>query len=87
MHLLILLLKTEKLTPSLYSAVESNFNALQNHGLDKCPYNGIDGYKRYIGSVILGRNTQILGKLLIDKEKEKQLRSEKIKAGLLRKAS
>ena len=70
-----------------HSAVESNFNALQNHGLDKCPYNGIDGYKRYIGSVILGRNTQILGKLLIDKEKEKQLRSEKIKAGLLRKVS
>ena len=30
-----------------HSAVESAINAPENHGLDRCPNRGIDGFKRY----------------------------------------
>ena len=44
-----------------HSAVESNINALEIHGLDRCPDRGIKGFKRYVGLAVLGRNIQILG--------------------------
>ena len=31
-----------------HSAVESAINALENHGLDRCPDHCIDGFKRYV---------------------------------------
>ena len=31
-----------------HSGVESAINALENHGLDRCPDHGIDGFKRYV---------------------------------------
>ncbi|MFT5085468.1 MAG: IS5 family transposase [Lentisphaeria bacterium] len=31
-----------------HSAVESAVNALEQHGLDRCPDHGIDGFKRYV---------------------------------------
>lgn len=57
-----------------HSAVESGINALEVHGLDKCPDHGIDGFKRYIALAILARNLQQLGaikrKFEINKLKE-----------------
>ena len=44
-----------------HSAVESDINALEVHGLDKCPDHGIDGFKRYVSLAVLGRNIQKLG--------------------------
>lgn len=44
-----------------HSAVESGINALEVHGLDKCPDNGLQGFKRYVGLAILARNIQKLG--------------------------
>lgn len=44
-----------------HAAVESSINALEVHGLDRCPDNGINGFKRYVGLSVLGRNFQILG--------------------------
>ena len=29
-----------------HSAIESNINCLEHHGLDKCPDKGINGYLR-----------------------------------------
>ena len=40
-----------------HSGVESAINALENHGLDRCPDHGIDGFKRYVSLGILARNT------------------------------
>ncbi len=44
-----------------HSAVESAINALEVHGLDKCPDHGIDGFKRYVSLAVLSRNIQKLG--------------------------
>jgi len=44
-----------------HSAVESAINALEVHGLDKCPDQGINGFKRYVALAIVARNIQRLG--------------------------
>jgi len=44
-----------------HAAVESAINALEIHGLDRCPDRGIDGFKRYVALAILARNIQQLG--------------------------
>ena len=44
-----------------HSAVESGINGLENHGLDRCPDHGIDGFKRYVSLSVLARNLQIVG--------------------------
>jgi hypothetical protein len=44
-----------------HSAVESAINALEAHGLDKYPDQGIDGFKRYVALAIVARNIQRLG--------------------------
>lgn len=44
-----------------HSAVESAINALENHGLDRCPDHGIDAFKRYVSLSVLARNLQIIG--------------------------
>lgn len=47
-----------------HSAVESDINALEQHGLDRCPDTGIDGYRRYVALAVLGTNLHRLGSLL-----------------------
>lgn len=44
-----------------HSAVESAINALEVHGLDRCPDHGIYGFKRYVALAVLARNIQQLG--------------------------
>ncbi|MCU7902330.1 MAG: transposase, partial [Candidatus Thiodiazotropha sp. (ex Lucinoma aequizonata)] len=57
-----------------HSAVESAINALEHHGLDKCPDHGIDGFKRYIALAVVARNIQRLGAVLRQQEQEKEQR-------------
>jgi len=59
-----------------HSAVESAINALEVHGLDKCPDHGIDAFERYVALAVLSRNIQTLGTIkrakgrrLIEKQK------------------
>ena len=59
-----------------HSAVESAINALENHGLDRCPDHGIVGFKRYVGLAVLARNIQILGAKIQQKEL-KRIRRQK----------
>jgi transposase, IS5 family len=54
-----------------HSAVESAINALENHGLDRCPDHGIVGFKRYVSLAVLARNIQILGANVQRKEQER----------------
>ena len=68
-----------------HSAVESSINALVNHGLDRCPDHGLDGFKRYVGLAVLARNIQILGHNIQQKENKKQQRLEKRQRLQLRK--
>ncbi len=51
-----------------HSAVESAINALEVHGLDRCPDHGLEGFKRYVALAMLGRNIQILGARLRKQE-------------------
>ncbi len=54
-----------------HAAVESAINALENHGLDRCPDHGIIGFKRYVGLAVLARNIQKLGAVMRKKELKK----------------
>lgn len=53
-----------------HSAVESAINALEVHGLDRCPDKGIDGFKRYVALAIVARNRQHLGAILVRQERQ-----------------
>jgi transposase, IS5 family len=64
-----------------HAIVESSIHALKNHGLDRCPDHGLDGFKRYVSLSVLARNLQILGRLLQKKEL-KQLERQTKKAAL-----
>ena len=60
-----------------HSAVESNINMLEHHGLNRCPDKGLNHFKNYVGLSILAYNLHQLGKLLIaqkQKEKEKNVK-------------
>ena len=61
-----------------HSAVESSINALENHGLDRCPDHGIHGFKRYVALAVVARNIQIIGHVLQQQE-VKQLQHAKQK--------
>ena len=53
-----------------HPAVESAIHALENHGLDRCPDHGIEGFRRYVALAIVGRNIQQLGTILFEIAKE-----------------
>jgi len=62
-----------------HSAVESAINALDHHGLDRCPDHGIYGFERYVALGIVGRNLQRLGGIILEKEKKALKRREKLR--------
>ncbi|MGC2185114.1 MAG: ISNCY family transposase [Terriglobales bacterium] len=64
-----------------HSAVESAINALENHGLDRCPDHGIYGFKRYVALAVVARNLQHVGHILQQKELKRQARHEKRTGG------
>jgi hypothetical protein len=66
-----------------HSAVESAINALEVHGLDKCPDHGIEGFKRYVALAIVARNIQRLGVVVREQALQKIAR----RRGLYRKAA
>jgi len=54
-----------------HSAVESNINQLEHHGLDKCRDKGLKRFKSYVALGVLSYNLHRMGKLLIEMEKVK----------------
>lgn len=58
-----------------HSAIESAINALENHGLDRCPDHGITGFKTYVALAVIARNLQILGHI-IQQKKLKRLKKQ-----------
>jgi len=57
-----------------HSSVESSINALENHGLDRCPDHALRGFNRYVALAVVARNIQILGHLLLQKDLKKEQR-------------
>lgn len=62
-----------------HSAVESAINALEVHGLDRCPDHGLNGFKRYVALAVLARNIQQLGVRVREKQLALIKRQEKVK--------
>ena len=60
-----------------HSAVESAINALEVHGLDRCPDHGIDGFKRYVALAIVARSIHRIGAILSQIELRRLQRAAK----------
>ena len=48
-----------------HSAIESNINGLEHHGLNRCPDKGLRGFKRYAGFGVLAYNLHKIGNHLL----------------------
>jgi transposase, IS5 family len=48
-----------------HSAVESEINSLEHHGLNRCLDVGLEGYKRYVGYGVLSYNLHVIGRELL----------------------
>ena len=53
-----------------HSAVESNINSLEHHGLDRCPDKGFSGYTRYTGLGVIAYNLHQIGKGILRQAQE-----------------
>ena len=53
-----------------HSAVESNINMLEHHGLNRCLDKGLHGFKRCVGLSVLAYNLHLLGNALLIKERK-----------------
>jgi len=60
-----------------HSAVESAINALEVHGLDRCPDHGIKGFRRYVALAVVARNIQKLGAELRKQERAAEERKRR----------
>jgi len=60
-----------------HSAVESDINRLEHHGLDRCPDKGLKAFKRYCALGVLAANLHKLGNVLQEKTRKKQERLRK----------
>src|SRR5258708_13557457 len=52
-----------------HNAIESDINALEHHGLDRCPDKGLHGFKRYTGFGVLAYNLHKIGQRLLDRHR------------------
>ncbi|MEK9165232.1 MAG: ISNCY family transposase [Patescibacteria group bacterium] len=69
--------KTFKALRNAHSAIESNINMLEHHGLNRCADRGLDGYKRYVGLSVLAYNLHIMGNHIIAVERKKEEERQK----------
>ena len=54
-----------------HPAVESAINALESHGLDRCPDKGEDNFMRYASMAVTASNLHRIGVIFMAKELEK----------------
>ncbi len=52
-----------------HSAVESQINSLEHHGLNRCLDVGIDGYRRYVGYGVPSYNLHVIGRELLAQQR------------------
>lgn len=51
-----------------HSAVESEINSLEHHGLNRCRDVGLSGYLRYVGYGVMSYNLHVIGRELLARE-------------------
>jgi transposase, IS5 family len=64
--------KEYKTLRNKHSAIESNINMLEHHGLGKCRDKGIRNYKKYVGLSVLAMNLHLIGNEIKRQQKEKE---------------
>jgi len=52
-----------------HSAVESEINSLEHHGLNRCLDVGLQGYQRYVGCGVLSYNLHVIGRELLARQR------------------
>jgi hypothetical protein len=52
-----------------HSAVESEINSLEHHGLNRCLDVGIKGYQRHVGYGVLSYNLHVIGRVLLARQR------------------
>jgi hypothetical protein len=52
-----------------HSAVESEINSLEHHGLNRCLDVGLEGYRRYVGYGVMSYNLHVIGRALLARER------------------
>ena len=55
-----------------HSEVESNINALEHHGVNRCPDRGLIGFRRYVALGVLAYNLHKLGNLLLERDRNQK---------------
>src|SRR4051812_49348934 len=68
--------KTFKQLRNAHSAIESNINMLEHHGLNRCTDKGVKGYNRNVGLSVLAYNLHIIGNMLQKQELQKEQKSK-----------
>lgn len=58
-----------------HSAVESEINSLEHHGLNRCLDVGLAGYLRYAGLGVMSYNLHVIGRELLARERRERSRS------------
>ena len=53
-----------------HSAVESDINALEHHGLDRCLDVGLESYQRYVGYGVLAFNLHQIGREILERRRQ-----------------
>ena len=69
--------KTFKNLRHKHSAIESDINRLEHHGLDSCPDKGLDAFKRYCALGVFAANLHKLGNVLQEKARKHCEKSRK----------
>ena len=52
-----------------HSAVESEINSLEHHGLNRCLDVGLEGYRRYVGLGVMSYNLHVIGRELLRRQR------------------
>ena len=52
-----------------HSAVESDINSLEHHGLNRCLDAGLDGCRRHVGGGVMSYNLHVIGRELLRRER------------------
>ena len=63
-----------------HSSVESAINSLEVHGLDKCPDDGIDGFKKYVALAVVAHNIHRFGAVIQNRQNKEYRRRQRKKA-------
>lgn len=63
--------KSWKKLANAHSAIESDINCLEHHGLDRCPDRGWNNYQRYVSLGVLSYNLHKIGNFLTGKKRGK----------------